>query len=136
MAGVPAVTVTLVLALPMLPATSWKRKATVVAPSGKSVPLSAFTPPFCGARRAGEGSRLSTAEPALRKAARAGEALPRAPPASVAKTLMAAGGVTTGDVLSRRTVRDLTASLLPALSSALKETVVVPSAVIATDAVD
>src|SRR5213593_3490685 len=114
MAGVPVVTVTLALALPMFPATSWKRKATVVGPGGKSVLLSASAPPVCGARRAGDESRLSTAEPAPRKVARAGDALPRAPPGSVAVTVMAPGGVTTGDVLSSLTVRDWTVSLLPA----------------------
>src|SRR5207245_6407356 len=121
-------------ALPTLPATSWKRKATtVVVPSGNRVVLSAFEPLARGASRTGERSRLSVAVPPARKVASTGEALPRAPAASVAATLMLAGGVTTGDVLSSRTVCDLMGSLLPALSSALKKTVVVPSAVIPTE---
>src|SRR5262245_64765855 len=82
------VTVTLAVAVPVLPAASRKRNVTAVVPGGKSVLLLASCPLTCGARRAGAGSRLSVAVPPARNAARAGEALPRAPPASVAATVI------------------------------------------------
>src|SRR5262245_20275867 len=119
-AGAPALTVTVELFVPVLPATSRNPNVTDVLPRGNSVVLSAVPPPeSCGASRAGAGSRLSVAVPPARKVASADEALPRAPPASVGATVIAAGAVTTGGVLSRRTANGVTGSLLPALSCAL-----------------
>src|SRR5262249_23270466 len=98
-------------ALPMLPLASRKRNTTFVVPTGNSVlALVSITNALivaCGTRRTGAGSCRSTADPPARNASTrcdAGDAatLPRAPLASVAATVIGAGGVTTGGVVSTR----------------------------------
>ena len=101
----PPVTVTVAVAEPTLPAASWKRNVTDVVPTGKNVVSIASTTATltvaCGVNRAGEGSRSSTADPPPRNVRSAIEAVPRAPPGSVAAIVMLAGAVTTGGVVSR-----------------------------------
>src|SRR3990172_593310 len=88
------------VASPTFDALSLNRKVTGVVPSGNSVDVSTSAPPAWGASAAPPGSTLSVAVAAPRKAASAGEAAARAPPASVAGTVTGAGAVTTGATAS------------------------------------
>src|SRR5882724_9373403 len=119
--------------MPVLPAASRYRKVTVVVPAAKSDWSSTSIPLTWGRSRTGAGSIESFADPAPRKAARAGTAAPRAPPSSVASTEMGAGGMTTGGVTSPTTIAKLPCTTCPAWSPAEQSTVVVPSGKVAPD---
>ena len=93
-------TVTVEVATPMFPAVSLKRNVTVVTPRGNTVELSMSMPLTCGVRRAGAGSIASLAEPPARNAERAVDITPVTPAGWDARTVIAAGGMTSGVVPS------------------------------------
>src|SRR5207244_969332 len=123
------------VALPTLPLASRKRNTMVVVPTGHSVSaVASITAAFtlaCGTSRTGAVSCRSTADPPARNARTRCEAadaatLPRAPSTSVAATVIATGGVTTGATLSTTTTLKDAARVLPCLSVAVHVTVVAP----------
>ena len=122
-------------ALPTLPRASLKRNVRLVVPTGNTVSFVASTTvasiAACGVCRAGALSPPSAAEPPpryVRTACDAGEAatLPRAPSVCVAATVIDAGAVTTGAVVSATMTLNDAEPLLPCASTAVQATVVEP----------
>ena len=103
MRGVPIFTTTSADALPALPLASTNVNVTLVVPTGNNVVEVTGVAPTVGGCGLGEGSTASDAfaEPDAMNAASAAHAEGRAPPASVAGTMMLDGGVTTGAIVSR-----------------------------------
>src|SRR2546427_1994429 len=103
--GVPTDTVTVDVATPVLPLASRNANVTFVAPIGNSVVASTGAPSVCAVSAMGAVSTASRAPADSSHAARAGHDETRVPSDAVAGIASAAGGVTTGAVVSRTTMR-------------------------------
>src|SRR6185295_2248068 len=134
---IAGITVTDEVAVPTLPRASRKPNVTAVVPTGSSVSTAMSTrrPSIvaCVAWRTGAASPLSLAEPPVTNPRRRSDAgapvmLPRAPSACVAATVIAAGAVTTGAIVSTTATVNAAEPWLPCASVAVQLTVVGPNA--------
>ena len=104
-----------------LPLASLNANVTVVVPTGNTVEAVACAPP-CG-----DGSTVSTAVAPASHWASAEDEAPEAPPDSVALSVIGAGAVTAGAVVSTTVTLKLAVSVRPDASDVEQATTVAPS---------